>query len=93
MHTWNINPQHPPTHPCYQPLRHQARLPNKRTLAVANDFCNRPSEEHGAVKGRGGGSLRVAVDDGPDEEEARGDLHCCSGEGGADESCHCTAVS
>lgn len=46
----------------------------RRKEAVADDFGGRPGEQHGGVPG-GRGDEWVRVDNGPDEEEARGNLH------------------
>lgn len=67
------------------------QVPDK--VAIAYDLCDGPGEQHEAVEGggcRGGG---VAVDDGPDEEEARGDLQYGCEEGGADEAWRAISVS
>jgi len=66
---------------------HTAPLEGEDEVAVAYDLCDRPSKEHGAVKNGGRSSSRVTVDDGPDEEEAGGDLHAGCEDGRADDTC------
>lgn len=59
----------------------------RRKEAVADDFGGRPGEQHGGVPG-GRGDEWVRVDDGPDEEEARGDLHDGGDEGSSNDAWH-----
>lgn len=55
-------------------------------VAVPNDLRGGPRDEHAAVERGGGSRGRELVDDGPDKENARGDLQDRRREGGADEA-------
>lgn len=53
---------------------------------VADDLGNGPGDEHGRVERRESEEGKH-VDDGPDEEEARGDLHKRSEQRSANDAC------
>jgi len=55
-------------------------------VGVADDFCDGPGDEHGAVDGREGNGVGEGVDDAPDQEDAAGDLHEGCEEGCADDA-------
>lgn len=63
---------------------HATKVEVRGKVAVADDFGCAPGEEHGRVDGGEGRCVWEAVDDAPDQHQARGHLHEGCEEGCAD---------
>lgn len=82
QHEESIIPQ--PQHPS----RNTAGRERDGEVGVANDFGDRPGDEHGGVGWRAEScGVWKGFDDEPYEEVAGGDLHECCEERGTDETC------